>query len=143
MCPVCGEPMIILELEGVEIDHCLTCRGTWLDHGELERIAGGASAGEARPASELARKIREARAGKRSGRRCPRCRRRLRPILLGAPAPIEVDRCSRCLGLWLDRGEVEAVVASCRAGEEGAVARFFSELYRKDLEGKFAQREGE
>ena len=39
MCPVCREPMVALQLEGVEIDHCLACRGTWLDAGELEQLA--------------------------------------------------------------------------------------------------------
>ena len=44
MCPACKKPMIALELEGIEIDHCLDCGGTWLDGGEIEAIserAGG------------------------------------------------------------------------------------------------------
>ena len=39
MCPDCGEPMVIYELGGVEADRCLRCGGTWLDGGELERMA--------------------------------------------------------------------------------------------------------
>ena len=35
MCPACKKPMIALELEGIEIDHCLDCGGTWLDSGEI------------------------------------------------------------------------------------------------------------
>lgn len=34
-CPVCKEPMIVLELNEVEIDYCSSCRGIWLDAGEL------------------------------------------------------------------------------------------------------------
>ncbi len=30
--------MVAFELEGVEIDRCLACEGTWLDAGELELI---------------------------------------------------------------------------------------------------------
>ena len=30
--------MITLELEDVEIDHCLDCGGIWLDAGELELL---------------------------------------------------------------------------------------------------------
>jgi Zn-finger nucleic acid-binding protein len=30
--------MIVLELEEVEIDHCLKCGGIWLDSGELEML---------------------------------------------------------------------------------------------------------
>ena len=45
MCPVCKEPMLVLELDTVEIDHCARCGGTWLDAGELERIAGDTASG--------------------------------------------------------------------------------------------------
>ena len=46
-CPHCEEPLVAYELNGVEIDHCLTCRGTWLDAGELEQISyyAGATGG--------------------------------------------------------------------------------------------------
>jgi len=39
-CPSCRKPMVSLrygETE-VEIDYCQSCRGTWLDQGELEKI---------------------------------------------------------------------------------------------------------
>ncbi len=39
-CPVCKEPMIVLELDEVEIDHCISCGGIWLDAGELELLIG-------------------------------------------------------------------------------------------------------
>jgi Zn-finger nucleic acid-binding protein len=35
--------MIILELDKVEIDHCLLCGGIWLDEGELELLLEGTS----------------------------------------------------------------------------------------------------
>ena len=38
-CPVCNEAMIVLEYEQVEIDHCTSCKGIWLDAGELELLA--------------------------------------------------------------------------------------------------------
>ena len=30
MCPVTNEPMIALQLSGVEIDYCTACQGVWL-----------------------------------------------------------------------------------------------------------------
>ena len=36
ICPVCENPLVVLELDQVEIDHCLNCGGIWLDAGELE-----------------------------------------------------------------------------------------------------------
>jgi uncharacterized protein len=38
-CPVCKEPDLVMsERQGVEIDYCPTCRGIWLDRGELDKI---------------------------------------------------------------------------------------------------------
>ena len=39
-CPVCKKAMVVLELDQVEIDHCLSCSGIWLDAGELELLLG-------------------------------------------------------------------------------------------------------
>jgi Zn-finger nucleic acid-binding protein len=38
-CPACKEPDLVMsERQGVEIDYCPTCRGVWLDRGELDKI---------------------------------------------------------------------------------------------------------
>lgn len=37
-CPVDGTPLQMTERLGVEIDYCPTCRGVWLDRGEIEKI---------------------------------------------------------------------------------------------------------
>ena len=48
-CPVCPQSTLtISERQGIEIDYCPTCRGVWLDRGELDKIiersAGSATA---------------------------------------------------------------------------------------------------
>lgn len=38
-CPTCVEAELVMsERQGVEIDYCPKCRGTWLDRGELNKI---------------------------------------------------------------------------------------------------------
>ena len=37
-CPVDGAPLTMSERSGIEIDYCPTCRGVWLDRGELDKI---------------------------------------------------------------------------------------------------------
>ena len=39
-CPKCGAALQVVELHGVAVDECTSCHGVWLDHGELELIAG-------------------------------------------------------------------------------------------------------
>lgn len=37
-CPVDGATLVMADRSGVEIDYCPTCRGVWLDRGELDKI---------------------------------------------------------------------------------------------------------
>lgn len=38
-CPVCPATSLVMsERQGIEIDYCPSCRGVWLDRGELDKI---------------------------------------------------------------------------------------------------------
>ena len=131
MCPVCRKPMLAYELDGVEIDHCVDCSGTWLDAGELEQITelSGASPGPLTAALDAAV------SGSATKRRCPRCSRKLRKLDVGAEPTVELDRCPRGHGLWFDHGELDTVVRS-HAGDpddKGEVARYFARLFQNVL----------
>jgi Zn-finger nucleic acid-binding protein len=117
--------MAIFELEGVEIDRCLRCGGTWLDGGELDHLLrlAGASPGTLSKALEKG-------AGKKIGDRpCPRCSGKLR---VAAVQGVEIDLCPRGDGLWFDRSEMNLVIDSFREGEAGAAARFFGDFFAAD-----------
>jgi len=44
-CPTCPDAVLVMsERQGVEIDYCPTCRGVWLDRGELDKIIERAGA---------------------------------------------------------------------------------------------------
>ena len=49
-CPVDGATLVMSERQNIEIDYCPTCRGVWLDRGELDKIIERAAA-EAGPAA--------------------------------------------------------------------------------------------
>ncbi|GAA1789203.1 zf-TFIIB domain-containing protein [Agromyces lapidis] len=55
-CPSDGTVLVMSERSGIEIDYCPTCRGVWLDRGELDKIVeragrefGGAPSAPAAP----------------------------------------------------------------------------------------------
>lgn len=54
-CPVCKDSVLAMtEKKGVEVDYCPTCRGVWLDRGELEKltvISGETHSGQPLPRS--------------------------------------------------------------------------------------------
>jgi len=45
-CPIDGTTLVMSERQGIEIDYCPTCRGVWLDRGELDKIIERNSAAE-------------------------------------------------------------------------------------------------
>jgi uncharacterized protein len=52
-CPVCPDATLAMtNREGIEIDYCPTCRGVWLDRGELDKIIERSGA-EQQPASRM------------------------------------------------------------------------------------------
>lgn len=37
-CPIDAVDLLMSDRQGIEIDYCPTCRGVWLDRGELDKI---------------------------------------------------------------------------------------------------------
>lgn len=48
-CPNCSETLLIAERHQVEIDYCPSCRGVWLDKGELDKLLTFAAEQNSRP----------------------------------------------------------------------------------------------
>ena len=89
LCPVCDKSMLILEFSEVEIDFCTSCRGVWLDKGELELIAEEGDVSWDVPAQ------------RKTSRRCPRCNTKLREGEFPGTR-VELDVCPNGHGLWFD-----------------------------------------
>jgi Zn-finger nucleic acid-binding protein len=121
--------MVSFELDGVEIDRCAACGGTWLDLGELEQLALMAGA----PPGPLSEALATGRGEKHGDRRCVRCASKLRVLAVNG---VEVDRCPHGCGLWFDAGEVPKLVSSFHDGEGGAVARHFGDLFKAEIKGR-------
>lgn len=37
-CPIDDTELVMSERQGIEIDYCPSCRGVWLDRGELDKL---------------------------------------------------------------------------------------------------------
>jgi Zn-finger nucleic acid-binding protein len=53
-CPVDGTTLVMSERQSIEIDYCPTCRGVWLDRGELDKIIERSEAASASAAQGAA-----------------------------------------------------------------------------------------
>ena len=103
-CPHCGTLLEELRRGDVVIDACRTCRGVWLDHGELaayvSHLAGG------RPGPLGAERFETTPIGDRID--CPRCARAaLRTACRGG---LRLAKCPACLGLWLPEASARLLV---------------------------------
>ena len=54
LCPNDNGAMQTVQRSGVEFDICPTCRGVWLDRGELEKLMAASSSGPDLPRAEPA-----------------------------------------------------------------------------------------
>ena len=51
-CPSCPETTLVMtDRQGVEIDYCPSCRGIWLDRGELDKLLERAAGAAPSPAA--------------------------------------------------------------------------------------------
>lgn len=97
-CPKCRREMQEILSEGVPIDFCTACRGSFLDKGEHVAFAGY---------PEAFREAIEAgpNEAKSSAFACPRCGGRMRAGWVLA-RDFEIDRCDGCGGVWFDSKEL-------------------------------------
>lgn len=116
--------MVVLELQQVEIDHCMLCGGIWLDRGELELLSGASM-----PANSQ-RKCCEQK------RRCPACGKRMEKAKYAAGSDIVVDRCARGHGVWFDKGELETLLQMNHTQQSDQVACLLREMFRYTISQK-------
>ncbi len=121
-CPVCHDGMIVLEFEQVEIDHCTSCRGIWLDEGELQLLLGDKS-----HSRKLILSFETCPGQSTQKRKCPICFKAMEQITCGPNSNITIDRCKNHHGLWFDLGELEEVISFFHGSEK--VSNWLKELF--------------
>ena len=128
ICPVCENPMVVLELDQIEIDHCLHCGGIWLDAGELELLL---ETDEDR--SRLREILIEEDSVKEKKYPCPICNKKMQKVYVGEERKILIDKCKRNHGLWLDRGELEEVIELSTQNREGKIIQLLTQMFKSKL----------
>jgi Zn-finger nucleic acid-binding protein len=126
ICPVCKEPMVVLELDQVEIDYCTSCGGIWLDSGELELLLETNE-------DEFNNLFREDSGNAEKHYKCPICSKRMLKVHVGDKKEILIDRCRNSHGIWFDKGELKSVVILSSKGKENKVTNLLKEMFESKL----------
>lgn len=113
-CPRDGTELVARPYEGtVMVDLCPVCRGTWLDRGELEALEEIQERDHSEAA--LARADLGANAyqfvldSARPPISCLKCGREMERREYARVSQVLIDACPDGHGVWLDRGELEAL----------------------------------
>ena len=125
-CPACKDPMIVLELEEVEIDHCLTCGGIWLDAGELELLLANS-----KERDDLLSSLALDKNTREKGRKCPLCSRRMNKVLCGTERKVRIDKCGKNDGIWFDLGELEEIIKMGDFDKNNKVLNLLKDMFGK------------
>ena len=112
-CPRCSKPLNAISYEGVTVDSCNSCKGNFLDKGELLQInkARSVTFSEQERASVEGARCAVITDIKRTDKplKCPKCQVDMGSLNYAYSSGIIVDLCPKCEGLWLDKGELEQV----------------------------------
>jgi Zn-finger nucleic acid-binding protein len=127
-CPNCSSHLVTLEFVDIEVDYCFTCRGIWLDRGEIEhliRIAGG---------NDELLKTFTSTTTREKKRKCPVCRRSMEKELIGKAETVLLD-CCREHGMWSDAGELKKILAlSCTERHSSPLIRLLDAMFTTQTE---------
>ena len=126
-CPVCGEPLIILERNNIEVDYCLSCNGFWLDAGEFEILHQMFNGGDniRSPFEYPSVKSTE------SKRKCPKCSVKMNKIRING---VLLDCCPNMDGIWFDKDELSSVLNQFEeSSQKNEIINFLGENFCKKV----------
>jgi len=138
-CPRDGTQLAAVRIAGIVLDKCHRCDGIWCDRGEMKRLGDANLSG----AEEILERKYGDPAFKQGSvgdyMRCPRCEdARLQGYsytYTDGTHPVRIDRCERCFGIWLDKGELDAIIGEKQRFDDtvpaGRLRTFFASMAEK------------
>ena len=123
-CIKCDNTLDAKTILDVEVDVCPGCGGMWLDDGEIKLLAQ--KPGDALKQAKKLEKGKSGNARDVVDSPCPACEGKL---MIASFGPTNIEHCSGCGGIFLDRGELEKamrLVDSTEATTIVALARSVS-----------------
>lgn len=127
-CPVCNQPLIILELDQIEVDYCTNCFGVWLDEGELALVLESSN-----EKNKFLNSFAVDSNSKEKSVNCPICSTKMEKILCGEPNKITLDECKNKHGLWFNKGELECVVEMGSLDKQDKIVKLLKEMFSYNI----------
>lgn len=116
-CPKCRGAMEQVQISGVEVDRCGSCKALWFDALEDRDLRGGKNAA----ALDTGDAVAGARNDAQGKIECPRCHQRMIRMVDREQPHVWYESCPVCYGTFFDAGEFRDV-------SERSVADIFRRL---------------
>lgn len=124
--PLSNEPMLVLELAGIEIDYCPLTHGIWLDAGELEELFS-----DRETAAALLLSFKQDEGNREKKVRCPICSKKMEKVLVRNT--VVIDRCIKGHGLWFDEGELLQILEMESGEDTVKVTGLLKEMFNHQI----------
>ena len=108
ICPNCSIALVQKSIEGIQIDECEQCEGIWLEEVELRQLKDKIDADLNWMDFEILRHP-ELFKPKAKRTHCPSCQDSM-DVLDYDKTKVEIDYCSSCKGIWLEKNELERII---------------------------------
>lgn len=130
ICPTCGQSLFVYSIFSMDFEGCPKCKGIWLIKDELRKLKNKVNGGSTRWLNDEIEDM-ERTSALLTNRTCVKCKTtRMVSVIFGKSSVI-VDWCPQCHGVWLDKGEFDAIAEYLR--EE------LSAMHPKDVEKLVAE----
>jgi Zn-finger nucleic acid-binding protein len=107
-CPKCNSQLRKKVIHEVEIDECKKCEGIWFDKDELRKIKDKTDSDLNWMDFEVL-KHRDKFKLNVPKKNCPKCKIKME-VLNYDDSKVEIDFCTICNGIWLDKNEFESII---------------------------------
>ena len=124
-CPNCKQPMIVLELNEVEIDYCIECKGIWLDSGELELLLEEDKSLDNSGFFSEPIKVSEKK------KKCPICLKKMGKIEIAGDENILLDKCLKSHGIWFDENELQQTLS--KSSKTNKALELLNEIFQNEI----------
>jgi len=132
-CPKCSGELDSVNVNGVMLETCDSCEGVWFDSAELlkiiqiteEELRGSSIA----PSLEDNHENDSNESGFRAT--CPKCAEPMAVQTYCYDSGVKMDKCNICGGIWLDDGEIKAVIDYYKEGMKALMPEKMNEITEK------------
>jgi len=131
-CPRCNVPLLVEEHGDITMEICGRCCGRWMDPDDLKGVLHVIKLPVDGPAVRTGVDLTDVP----ENALCPRCGLPMEPFNYAGDSGVILDKCQDCGGLWLDRGNLERVLAVVAASEQDLgqdIKRFSADLHEAEV----------